>query len=208
MFRIRLSQLKVVEKCMFRRGLSRLKVVEYRYYPALEGKADIAAGVLGLVVTAVMYAADLFTDWLFMAISTVLYAGVTAWGVYLWRLRRKPMKRQITLGGIKHRLYLRSRPLFILYSLAAKIVDWLIIISILALLESDSGWQSIFLKEFYEWMFVLPMAVYSMIFEYLTYLQYYRTPENMRSIYLSGDGNTDLYTEALRQMGKDGKERE
>lgn len=193
---------------MFRRGLSRLKVVEYRYYPALEGKADIAAGVLGLVVTAVMYAADLFTDWLFMAISTVLYAGVTAWGVYLWRLRRKPMKRQITLGGIKHRLYLRCRPLFILYSLAAKIVDWLIIISILALLESDSGWQSIFLKEFYEWMFVLPMAVYSMIFEYLTYLQFYRTPENMRSIYLSGDGNTDLYTEALRQMGKDGKERE
>lgn len=193
---------------MFRRGLSQLKVVEYRYYPALEGKADIAAGVLGLAVTAVMYAADLFTDWLFMAISTVLYAGVTAWGVYLWRLRRKPMKRQITLGGIKHRLYLRCRPLFILYSLAAKIVDWLIIISILALLESDSGWQSIFLKEFYEWMFVLPMAVYSMIFEYLTYLQYYRTPENMRSIYLSGDGNTDLYTEALRQMGKDGKERE
>ena len=130
--------------------------------------------MLGLAVTAVMYAAGMFNSWIFLV--------VTAWGVYLWRLRRKPMKRQITLGGIKHRLYLRCRPLFILYSLAAKIVDWLIIISILALLESDSGWQSIFLKEFYEWMLVLPMAVYSMIFEYLTYLQYYRTPESMRSI--------------------------
>lgn len=164
--------------------------------------------MLGLAVTAVMYATGMFNSWIFLVISSVLYAGVTAWGVYLWRLRRKPMKREITLGGIKHRLYLRSRPLFIIYCLAVKIVDWLIIISILALLESDSGWQSIFLKEFYEWMFVLPMAVYSMIFEYLTYLQYYRTPESMRSIYLSGDGNTDLYTEALRQMGKDGKERE
>ena len=183
-------------------------MVEFRYNPALEGKADIAAGMLGLAVTAIMYATGMFNSWIFLVISIVLYAGVTAWGVYLWRLRRKPMKRQITLGGTKQKLYLRCRPLFILYSLAAKIVDWLIIISILALLESDSGWQSIFLKEFYEWMFVLPMAVYSMIFEYLTYLQYYRTPESMRSIYLSGDGNTDLYTEALRQMGKDGKERE
>lgn len=62
MFRIRLSQLKVVEKCMFRRGLSQLKVVEYRYNPALEGKADIAAGVLGLAVTAVMYAAGMFNS--------------------------------------------------------------------------------------------------------------------------------------------------
>ena len=167
---------------MFKKIFRRLKVVEFRYNPALEGKADIAAGVLGLAVTAVMYAAGMFNSWIFLVISIVLYAGVTAWGVYLWRLRRKPMKRQITLGGIKHRLYLRCRPLFILYSLAAKIVDWLIIISILALLESDSGWQSIFLKEFYEWMLVLPMAVYSMIFEYLTYLQYYRTPESMRSI--------------------------
>lgn len=193
---------------MFRRGLSQLKVVEYRYNPALEGKADIAAGVLGLAVTAVMYAADLFTDWLFMAISTVLYAGVTAWGVYLWRLRRRPMKRQITLGGIKQKLYLRNQLLFILYSLAVKIVDWLIIISILALLESDAGWASAFLEELYAWTFVLPLALYAVIIEYLTYLQFYRTPENMRSIYLSGDGNTDLYTEALRQMGKDGKERE
>ena len=193
---------------MFKKIFRKLKVVEFRYNPALEGKADIAAGMLGLAVTAIMYATGMFNSWIFLVISIVLYAGVTAWGVYLWRLRRKPMKRQITLGGIKHRLYLRCRPLFILYSLAAKIVDWLIIISILALLESDSGWQSIFLKEFYEWMFVLPMAVYSMIFEYLTYLQYYHTPESMRSIYLSGDGNTDIYTEALRQMGKDGKERE
>lgn len=193
---------------MFKKIFRRLKVVEFRYNPALEGKADIAAGMLGLAVTAVMYATGMFNSWIFLVISIVLYAGVTAWGVYLWRLRRKPMKRQITLGGIKQKLYLRNQLLFILYSLAVKIVDWLIIISILALLESDSGWQSIFLKEFYEWMFVLPMAVYSMIFEYLTYLQYYRTPESMRSIYLSGDGNTDLYTEALRQMGKDGKERE
>lgn len=83
MFRIRLSQLKVVEKCMFRRGLSRLKVVEYRYNPALEGKADIAASVLGLAVTAVMYAAGMFNSWIFLVISSVLYAGVMAWGVYL-----------------------------------------------------------------------------------------------------------------------------
>lgn len=208
MFRIRLSQLKVVEKCMFRRGLSQLKVVEYRYNPALEGKADIAAGVLGLAVTAVMYAAGMFNSWIFLVISSVLYAGVMAWGVYLWRLRRKPMKREITLGGIKHRLYLRSRPLFIIYCLAVKIVDWLIVISVLAMLESDAGWASAFLEELYAWTFILPLALYAVIIEYLTYLQFYRTPENMRSIYLSGDGNTDLYTEALRQMGKDGKERE
>ena len=44
---------------MFRIRLSQLKVVEYRYNPALEGKADIAAGVLGLAVTAVMYAAGM-----------------------------------------------------------------------------------------------------------------------------------------------------
>lgn len=193
---------------MFKKIFRRLKVVEFRYNPALEGKADIAAGMLGLAVTAIMYATGMFNSWIFLVISIVLYAGVTAWGVYLWRLRRKPMKRQITLGGIKQKLYLRNQLLFILYSLAAKIVDWLIIISILALLESDSGWQSIFLEELYAWTFILPLAVYAVIIEYLTYLQYYRTPESMRSIYLSGDGNTDLYTEALRQMGKDGKERE
>ncbi len=193
---------------MFKKIFRKLKVVEFRYNPALEGKADIAAGMLGLAVTAIMYATGMFNSWIFLVISIVLYAGVTAWGVYLWRLRRKPMKRQITLGGTKQKLYLRNRPLFILYSLAVKIVDWLIIISILALLESDAGWASAFLEELYAWTFVLPLAVYAVIIEYLTYLQFYRTPENMRSIYLSGDGNTDLYTEALRQMGKDGKERE
>ena len=165
-------------------------------------------GIIGLAVTAALYSAEVFAGWQFLTISIVLYAGVTAWGVYLWRLRRRPMKRQITLGGIKQKLYLRNQLLFILYSLAVKIVDWLIVISVLAMLKSDSGWQSIFLKEFYEWTFILPLALYAVIIEYLTYLQFYRTPENMRSIYLSGDGNTDLYTEALRQMGKDGKERE
>ena len=99
---------------MFKKIFRKLKVVEFRYNPALEGKADIAAGMLGLAVTAVMYATGMFNSWIFLVISTVLYAGVTAWGVYLWRLRRKPMKRQITLGGIKHRLYLRCRPLLIL----------------------------------------------------------------------------------------------
>ena len=164
--------------------------------------------MLGLAVTAVMYATGMFNSWIFLVISIVLYAGVTAWGVYLWRLRRKPMKRQITLGGIKQKLYLRNQLLFILYSLAVKIVDWLIVISVLAMLKSDAGWESAFLEELYAWTFVLPLALYAVIIEYLTYLQFYRTPENMRSIYLSGDGNTDLYTEALRQMGKDGKERE
>lgn len=193
---------------MFKKIFRRLKVVEYRYNPALEGKADIAVGIIGLAVTAALYSAGVFAGWQFLAISIVLYAGVIAWGVYLWRLRRKPMKRQITLGGIKQKLYLRNRPLFILYSLAVKIVDWLIVISVLAMLKSDAGWDSAFLEELYAWTFVLPLALYAVIIEYLTYLQYYRTPENMRSIYLSGDGNTDLYTEALRQMGKDGKERE
>ena len=51
---------------MFRIRLSQLKVVEYRYNPALEGKADIAAGVLGLAVTAVMYAAGMFNSWIFL----------------------------------------------------------------------------------------------------------------------------------------------
>lgn len=179
---------------MFRRRQIQLKVVEYIYNPSLEGKADIVVGVFGLAVTAVMHAADLFTDWLFMAISTVLYAGVIALGVYQWRLRRKPMKRQITLGGIKHRLYLRSRPLFILYGLAVKIVDCLIFITLLAMLDNYTDLNSAFLEELYGWMFILPLAVYAVIIEYLTYLQFYRTPENMRSIYLSGDGNTDLNT--------------
>lgn len=77
------------------------------------------------------------------------------------------MKREITLGGIKHRLYLRSRPLFIIYCLAVKIVDWLIVISVLAMLESDAGWASAFLEELYAWTFVLPLALYAVIIEYL-----------------------------------------
>lgn len=151
-------------------------------------------GIIGLAVTAALYSAEVFAGWQFLTISIVLYAGVTAWGVYLWRLRRKPMKREITLGGIKHRLYLRSRPLFIIYCLAVKIVDWFIVISVLAMLESDTGWASAFLEELYAWTFILPLALYAVIIEYLTYLQFYRMPENMRSIYLSGDGNTDLNT--------------
>lgn len=193
---------------MLNKIFGKLKVVEYRYNPALEGKIIVVAGALGIAITAVLKAADMFTSWIFLVISTVVYAGIIAWGLYLWRLRRKPMKREITLGGIRHRLYLRSRPLFIIYCLAVKIVDWLIVISVLAMLESGAGWASAFLEELYAWTFVLPLALYAVIIEYLTYLQFYRTPENMRSIYLSGDGNTDLYTEALRQMGKDGKERE
>ena len=94
---------------MFIRKSWHLQTVEFKYDSSFEGKIDIAVGIIGLAFTAVLIYAGIITSTFAMITAAAIYAACTAWGAYQWRLRRTPMKRQVKLGGLRHRLYLRSR---------------------------------------------------------------------------------------------------
>lgn len=167
---------------MFIRKPWNLQTVEFEYIPSFEGKMDIATGIIGLAFTAVLIYAGIITSTFAMIAAAAVYAACAAWGAYQWRLRRTPMKRQIKVGGVKHRLYLRSRWLFALYAAAVRLADFAAIITLYYLIQNNQVLSSVMYDEIQQWLSMLPLVLGITGIDYLSYYYFLRTPVNMRRI--------------------------
>lgn len=167
---------------MFIRKSWHLQTVEFKYDSSFEGKIDIAVGIIGLAFTAVLIYAGIITSTFAMITAAAIYAACTAWGAYQWRLRRTPMKRQVKLGGLRHRLYLRSRWLFMLYAAAVRLADFAALIAFYYLLRNNQAVSSVIYEGCQQWLSLLPLVLGVIGIDYLSYYYYFRTPTSMRRV--------------------------
>ena len=77
--------------------------MEYQCSPVTDGKTSVAIGVAGIVLTAAIIATESGLQTWELALLAVADVAMLAWGAYCWKVRRKPFKRQITLGGLSDR---------------------------------------------------------------------------------------------------------
>ena len=184
---------------MFGIDFGQLKIVRYTYPPKPEGRLWTAFGVLCLLVTVILGVIDGFSDIKGLAILAAISVAQCGYGLYCWKLRRRPVKRQVTLGGPAHRLYVRSRWMFVVYGLACACVEYAVVMALVSLLESGADMGEVFLERLRGLFVLLLVMFYRVFFEYLSYYQYFHMPESSRR---------DLFTEAVKQMNEDGKKRE
>ena len=120
---------------MFGINLKDLRIREYTCSPAVVGRANVAFGAAyGAVVAVLLPVCGLPDVWstAFLVASPLC---LVLWGLYCWKLRRRPVKRQVTLGGPAHRLYVRSRWMFVVYGLVCACVEYAIVMALVSLLS-------------------------------------------------------------------------
>ena len=184
---------------MFGINLKDLRIREYTCSPEVTGRANVAFGAAyGAVVAVLLPVCGLPDVWstAFLVASPLC---LVLWGLYCWKLRRRPVKRQVTLGGPAHRLYVRSRWMFVVYGLTCACVEYAVVMALVSLLESGADMGEVFLERLRGLFVLLLVMFYRVFFEYLSYYQYFHMPESSRR---------DLFTEAVKQMNEDGKKRE
>lgn len=161
-------------------------VVEYHCSPTAEGWCTICFGVLFmLLLVGVFIVKGPGEPWA-MWLSSACAATPLALGVYLLKLRRKPLKREVTLGGWYNRLWLRNKWLFVAAGLAVycvgATVGWLIVVLVF------DGYDALYDKledKLHGWWLLVLTLSYCVMRDYLGFHQYYRSTEYRRS--LAGD---------------------
>ena len=185
---------------MFGIDFGQLKIVRYTYPPKSEGRLWTAFGVLCLLVTVILGVIDGFSDIKGLAILAAISVAALGYGLYCWKLRRKPFSREITLGTPMHRLWLRSRWLYVVVGLAVNLGAFVVVLVAALLLFGDGNTAvGIMVDTVNEYDFVFYLAVGEVLRGYTGYRRYYRSPHTE---------SRDLYTEALKQMNdaKKGKQ--
>ena len=101
---------------MFGLKYVRFKLVEFECSPVPEGKMFVAVGLFIAVLTAMGAIVNSGMP-LFLPVTLGLVSvGCIGFGVYYWAFRYGPVKRQVVIGNWCHRLYLRNKPLFVLFT--------------------------------------------------------------------------------------------
>ena len=160
----------------FKRYASSINVVKYTCSPVLEGWLVIGIGIVFALIFII-----------------AVLGGGFAFGIYYVKFRRKPLKREVTLGGWYHRLWLRSKWRFIMAGLA------------ISLVSATIGWvvcelvfegYSAFAKDFADWLrgwfILLIVLIFGVMRQYITFYQYYRSPEYRRSLTKNNDNATHV----------------
>lgn len=162
----------------FRRYITQLEVVEYTCSPVPEGWVVIIVSVLFAVLFGLTVIFKPGPDPVLLWLPWPFIFVFCLWGVYYVKFRRKPMKREVTLGGWYHRLWLRSKWRFIATGLAISLASATLGWAVCELVFEGYG---AFANDFAHWLrgwFILLIAlVYSVMRQYIAFYQYYRSPE-------------------------------
>lgn len=177
----------------FKRYASRINVVEYTCSPVLEGWLVIGIGTVFALIFIVAGIAKGLSNPVFIWMPALLLGSGFAFGIYYVKFRRKPLKREVTLDGWYHRLWLRSKWRFITTGLAISLVSATIGWTIGELVFE--GYDA-FTKDFADWLrgwFIwLIVCTFGVMRQYITFYQYYRSPEYRRSLTKNNDNATHV----------------
>lgn len=174
---------------LLKRYVRQRTVVEYHCSPMAEGWCAICFGIVFILIWGVFCMVNGPGEPWAMWLSFAFIATPLAFGVYLLKLRRKPLKREVTLGGWYNRLWLRNKWLFVAAGLAVycvgATVGWFIVVLVF------DGYDALFDKlehKLHGWWLLLLMFSCCVMRDYLGFHQYYRSAEYRRSLD-SGDGD-------------------
>lgn len=176
-----------------KRYASRINVVEYTCSPVLEGWLVIGIGTVFALIFIVAGIIKGPSDPVFIWMPALFLGGGFAFGIYYVKFRRKPLKREVTLGGWYHRLWLRSKWRFITTGLAISLVSATIGWAVCELIFEG---YSAFAKDFADWLrgwFIwLIVCTFGVMRQYIAFYQYYRSPEYRRSLTKNNDNATHV----------------
>lgn len=155
--------------------------VEYTCSPVLDGWLIIG---VSLFFTAIFVADGLvrgFKEPYIMWPLTAIVAMGSLWGVYYVKFRRKPFRREVVLSGWYHRLWLRSKWMFIVVGCAinfvASVIGWTFCTLGFDGFDALSGEFEHKLRGWWILLFALSLNT---IRQHIAYYQYYRSPEYRR----------------------------
>lgn len=157
---------------------SKTTFVEYKASPRAEGLVYLwLAAALGLFSTLFLIFGDLdATD---RIVAPVIAYGATVWiaafGAYYRYFRRKPLKRSVILGNHMHRMYLRSRVLFLIYTLLLCTVIYVVTVLLIDFISCGFAFDiGRLMDDFIKGQCLLLLfGPYKAAMEYLGYRQYY-----------------------------------
>ena len=165
----------------FKRYIKQLEVVKYTCSPALEGWLIIILSMMFAVLFGMIAIFQPNPDPVFLWLPWLFIFVFGSWGVYYVKFRRKPFNREVTLGGWSHRLWLRSKWMFIVVGLIVNFVVSIVGWSVCVI--SFEGYD-VFVSEYYDklrgWWILLFALSLNTIRQHIAYYQYYRSPEYRR----------------------------
>lgn len=165
----------------FKRYIKQLEVIKYTCSPALEGWLIIILSMMFAVLFGLIAILQPDPDPVFLWLLLPLTFVFGLWGVYYVKFRRKPFRREVTLGGWYHRLWLRSKWMFIVVGCAinfvASVIGWTVCTLGFDGFDALSGEFEHKLRGWWILMFCLS---FNTIRQHIAYYQYYRSPEYRR----------------------------
>lgn len=168
---------------MFGFNTRQLHIVEFECSPAAEGKLTVVCGLLFALLCIV----GISTKELFAAseiiIISVITAVISAWGIYLWKFRRRPLKREVTLGTWSNRLYLRNRLLYFAVAIVCNAVIFLSAVFVCTLVFHGFGaLADEFTDRLNKWFGLLIVSLLITLKNYLGYYQYYHSRKYLETL--------------------------
>lgn len=161
---------------MFGFNTRQLHIVEFECSPAAEGKLTVVCGLLLALLCIVSSSTNGFFTASGIIIISVITAVISAWGIYLWKFRRRPLKREVTLGTWSNRLYLRNRLLYFAATMACNAVIFLFVVFVCTLVFDGFGaLADEFTGRLSKWFGLLIILLIITSKNYLGYYQYYHS---------------------------------
>ena len=156
-------------------------MVEYSCPPQVHGRLCMALGVLFIVFAV----ATLFAKSSDKLVATVILglcaAGLFGHGAYCFRFRRRPFRREITLGSWFNSLYLRNKWLFLLTALGINLLSYAVGLFVVTLVfDGTDALHDTLTDKMRKWCFLLMILLLHTFHEFFNYYQYYRSPEYRR----------------------------
>lgn len=157
---------------------SKLTFVEYKTSPKPEGLLSMCLGaILAILTTIALIIKDFDSN--DRIVFPLMAYGATAWllafGVYYRYFRYKPMKRTVMLGNRPHRIFMRSRKLFIVYTLLIYIALYFAVVLIIDFFADGFSFdKATIMDDLAKGSGILLLiAPYKIVSGFLDYHQYY-----------------------------------
>ncbi len=165
----------------FKRNYGDAHIVKYTCSPVLEGKIFTVVGLV-MVVVAVASALTGGEDGLRgCVLGGFFFAVLAGFGVYYWKFRRRPLRRDVVLGTWYARLYLRSRLLFVLASAGIGVLSYAVGMFVVTLVfDGTDALYPAFIDKLKSWVLLLVVILIGVCRDFANFYRYYRSPEYRR----------------------------
>lgn len=160
-----------------------LHIVEFECSPVTEGKLTVVCGLLFALLLIVGSSTKRIFAASEIMILSVITVVITAWGIYLWQFRRRPLKREVTLGTWSNRLYLRSRLLYFAAAMACNAVIFSAAVFVCTLVFHGFGaLADEFTDRLNRWLGLLIVLILITSKNYLGFYQYYHSRKYLETL--------------------------